>query len=121
VKSMLTYIVQIEECLGRIRDYTQNGREHFMADPKTQDAVIRNFEVVGEAAKRLSPEFVAAHPKVPWRRIAGFRDVLIHAYDRVDLSEIWNIIEQHLPSLIDEIKRIRQEWPDSIRDPEGAG
>lgn len=98
MKDPLLYMIHIHESLKKILDYTQDGRDAFMADPKTQDAVVRNFEVIGEATKRLPSEFTAAHPQIPWRRMAGFRDILIHAYDRVDVEEIWNIIEQPCPT-----------------------
>jgi uncharacterized protein with HEPN domain len=60
-----------------------------MRDTKTQDAVIRNFEVIGEAAKRVPPEYRAAHPSIPWQLMAGFRDVLIHGYEGVDIVRVW--------------------------------
>lgn len=78
-----------------------------MADPKIQDAVVRNFEVIGEATKRLPSEFTALYPQIPWRKMAGFRDILSHAYDRVDMSEIWNTIEEHVPQLLLELEIIR--------------
>jgi uncharacterized protein with HEPN domain len=108
VKDPLLYIIHIHQSLQKILDYTRDGRAEFMVDPKTQDAVVRNFEVIGEATKRLSPEFTAAYPEIPWRRMAGFRDILIHAYDRVDIDEIWNIIEQHVSHLLTEIDTIRK-------------
>ena len=64
-----------------------------------KDDVIRNFEVIGEATKKLSPEIRAKYSEVPWRRIAGLRDVLIHDYLRVDLEEVWGIIQDYLPEL----------------------
>jgi uncharacterized protein with HEPN domain len=108
VKDPLLYIIHIHQSLEKILDYTRGGREAFLADPKTQDAVIRNFEVIGEAAKRLPPEFIVLYPQIPWRRMAGFRDILIHAYDRVDMDEIWNIVEQHVAHLFAEINGIRK-------------
>lgn len=108
MKEPLLYIVQIHESLGKILAYTREGRDAFMSDPKTQDAVIRNFEVIGEATKRLPSEFTTIYPQVPWRRMAGFRDILIHVYDRVDMAEIWNIIEQYLPQLLSEFESIRR-------------
>jgi uncharacterized protein with HEPN domain len=116
MKDALLYLVHIEECLGRILAYTADGRQAFMDDSKTRDAVIRNFETIGEAAKRLPAELTAAHPQVPWKRIAGFRDVLIHAYDRVDAEEVWNIVERDVPTLLAQVRAIRAtagESPDS--------
>jgi uncharacterized protein with HEPN domain len=59
-----------------------------------QDAVVRCLEVIGEATKRLSQDFRDRHPEVPWRAMAGMRDLLIHAYDRVDLEEVWEAYRQ---------------------------
>ena len=64
-----------------------------------QDAVARNFEIIGEATKRLSDKTKIARPDLPWRDIAGFRDVLIHNYMGVDLDEVWNAVENDLPAL----------------------
>jgi uncharacterized protein with HEPN domain len=62
-----------------------------------QDAVVRNFEIFREAVKQLSSELKLSYNEVPWRRIAGFRDVLIHDYMGVDLNEVWNIMKGDLP------------------------
>lgn len=70
-----------------------------MADELVQDAVLRNFEVIGEAAKRLDDAYRAAHPEIPWRSLAGLRDVLIHQYEGVDLERVWAIVEGDLPGL----------------------
>jgi uncharacterized protein with HEPN domain len=64
-----------------------------------QDAVIRNFEIIGEAAQKVSEPLKANHPKVPWRQIAGLHDVLIHDYTGVDLNEVWNIVTNDLNQL----------------------
>ena len=93
------YLIHISESIQRIESYAKDGRDAFRRSPLIQDAVIRNFEIIGEAAKQISPQLKQAHPEVPWRSVAGFRDVLIHQYTGVDLDEVWNVIERALPDL----------------------
>jgi len=93
------YLTHIRESIEKIESYTAEGREAFVSDSKTQDAVIRNFEIIGEATKRLSTDAKAQQPHIPWREVAGFRDILIHDYEGVDCLEVWNIVENHLPQL----------------------
>ena len=93
------YLEHIREAAEKIAAYCGSGREEFRKNPMVQDAVIRNFEIIGEAAKRLSEDAKRQTPEVPWRRVAGFRDVLIHQYMGVDLEEVWNAVEAHLPVL----------------------
>ena len=76
------------------------NRLQFQHDLKTQASVIREIEIIGEATKRLSAEFREAHPQIPWQDIAGMRDVLIHAYDKVDVDELWYVLETSIPELI---------------------
>jgi uncharacterized protein with HEPN domain len=75
----------------------------FAADVKTRSAVLHQLLVMGEAVKRLPQSFRAAHPSIPWRRIAGMRDVLIHAYDEVDEAEVWRALTHDLPPVLDAI------------------
>jgi uncharacterized protein with HEPN domain len=93
------YLTHIAECIRRIKEYAAPGRDHFMTNTMMQDAVVRNFEIIGEAAKRLSAGALDKVPEIPWRRVAGFRDVLIHDYSGVDYEEVWNIIENELYNL----------------------
>lgn len=71
----------------------------FRANDLLRSAVARKIEIVGEAARRLSPEFRAAHPQVPWRQIVGMRDRLIHGYDDIDWGKVWSVAAEELPAL----------------------
>jgi uncharacterized protein with HEPN domain len=83
-----------------IEDFTHNmGREDFLKDEKTKSAVVRQFEILGEAAKALPEDVQSMEPDVPWNRIAGMRDRLIHAYFAVDYKLVWDTIENELSAL----------------------
>jgi uncharacterized protein with HEPN domain len=93
------YLTHIADCIARIEEYTAPGRDQFMSNHQAQDAVMRNFEIIGEATKRLSDEALEQTPEIPWRRVASFRDVLIHDYMGINLNRVWNVIENDLPNL----------------------
>ncbi len=93
------YLAKINDAIEKILRYTQGGKPSFLRESLIQDATIRNFQVIGEATKSLSDVSKTRHPEIPWRRIAGFRDVLIHDYMGVEMNEVWNVIEQELPAL----------------------
>ena len=84
------------------------GREAFLADEKTADSVVRNLEVIGEAASRLPDAFRRSRPEVPWGRIVGLRNRVVHAYFDVDLELVWEIVHAELPSLKVTISTILQ-------------
>lgn len=100
MKDDRVYLAHVRDAIERILAYTGAGRTAFLADGKTQDAVVRNIEVIGEATKNLSPEIRDANPDIPWKRIAGMRDRVIHAYFGVDLDLVWEVVEDHLPALL---------------------
>ncbi|MBI2369414.1 MAG: DUF86 domain-containing protein [Deltaproteobacteria bacterium] len=95
-KDPRVYLAHILECIQKIERFTAGGKDRFLADAMVQDAVLRNFEVIGEAAKRLDDAYRAAHPEIPWRASAALRDVLIHQYEGVDLEKVWAIVENEL-------------------------
>lgn len=99
MKDPRVYLAHILECVEYIGQYTRDGREAFLANRMMQDAVIRNLEVIGEAAKRVGDDFKSAHPGIPWRSMAGLRDVLIHDYEGVDQKQVWQVVEKELPAL----------------------
>ena len=75
-KDPRVYLAQILECIEKIELFTADGKGRFMRDGMVQDAVMRNFEIIGEAAKRLDDRYRTEHPDIPWRALAGLRDVL---------------------------------------------
>ena len=93
------YINQILDAINKIEDYTKGGRKVFFDAIMIQDAVIRNIEVIGEVSKRVSNEFKVSNDNVPWRQMAGIRDVLIHDYDSIDMGIVWNVIALELPKI----------------------
>ena len=111
------YLIHILERIERIESYVLSGREEFLHSRLVQDAVIRNFEVIGEAAKRVSKRSREKYLTVPWKRIAGFRDILIHQYEGVELEKIWNIIAHELPAVKREISLILSAAGISWRQP----
>lgn len=98
-KDPRVYLAQMLECIWKIERFTVDGRDRFMAEAMIQDAVLRNLEVIGQAAKRVDDRYRAGHAEIPWRGLAGLRDVLIHQYEGVDLERVWEIVSQELPPL----------------------
>ena len=100
------YLESIRDCLERIAEYTSGGEQEFLASRLIQDGVVRNLEVIGEATKNLSTELREANPAIPWRQIAGMRDVLIHDYLKVNLSRVWLTVSIDLPELRTTVTRL---------------
>ncbi len=93
----------------KIKRYTKNlDFDSFLSDEKTMDAVVRNFEIIGEAANRIDPDFKAENPEIEWQRIRGFRNRIVHDYFGIDYEIVWEIIESYIDVLIN--------WLDTIID-----
>jgi len=99
VKGDRLYLQHILEAIEKIEGYIAVGRDVFLSSSHWQDAVVRQLEIIGEATKRLSKDLCSQHRDVPWRRIAGLRDVLIHDYMGVDVNAVWEITQKNLPFL----------------------
>jgi uncharacterized protein with HEPN domain len=96
-----TTLLDIAQAARLILVFTQGmDKTAFLQDLKTQSAILHQLMVMGEAVKRLSQEFRARHPAIPWAPVAGMRDKLIHAYDIVDFDEVWKTVDTDVPTLL---------------------
>lgn len=105
----------IQQCIGRIREYTGGRQATFHDSQMVQDAVVRNLQTLAESTQRLSQAAKATEPAVPWRAISGFRNVLAHNYLGIDPMVVWSVVEKDLPPLDDAIGRMLR----TIDAPEG--
>lgn len=102
------YLDDILQAIERIEKYTKNFTlEKLIKDNLVADAIIRNLEILGEAAKNIPEDFKKQHPDIEWKKIAGLRDILAHEYFGVDLAILWDIIETKLPVLKKKISKIQ--------------
>ncbi|TAI48346.1 DUF86 domain-containing protein [Flagellimonas allohymeniacidonis] len=100
-------LLDMLEGAEKILKYTSDlNYESFLDDEMVIDAVARNFEIIGEAANRIDPDFQSAHPQIEWQRITGFRNRIIHEYFGIDYEIMWTIIQENIGELIDELKEL---------------
>lgn len=103
------YLADMLQAAKEISDFCAVEQTVFMAERMRQCAVIQCFEVLGEATKKLPPELREAHPELPWRYMAAFRDKLIHDYFEVDLQLVWATAQQEIPKLIPQLETIARQ------------
>jgi len=98
----------IRTSIEKIKRYTAGLDESlFLADEKTIDAVVRNIEIIGEAAKQLPTEFKSQHPAIPWPQLAGMRNRIVHDYAGIDLKLVWNILQTAIPKLARQVAEFK--------------
>jgi len=104
------YIQDILSSLEEVEEFTEGlNFEDFLKDRKTINAVIRSLEIIGEAAKKIPEDLRNGHPEMPWKRMTGMRDKLIHEYHGVDLEIVWTVIKEELPPLKPLIEKVLKE------------
>jgi uncharacterized protein with HEPN domain len=107
-KEYRVFLEDMLECVELIERYVKDMEEEdFYADPQVQDAVLRRLEIIGEAAKRIPETVRQKHPRIPWRKVAGLRDVIIHGYAGVNMKRVWTVIIENLPELKEELSAIK--------------
>lgn len=101
------FLQDMLDSIQKIQDWTGNlSLEQFKKDERTQDAVVRNLEILGEAARNIPEDLRKQHVEIPWSRVVGFRNIAIHDYFGVDLETVWKIITEGIPEIKPHIQRM---------------
>ena len=104
------HVAFILECIGLVEEYSKGLTEtEFLNSTQQQDAIIRRVELIGEAVKNISPEVKDRYPEIPWKRIAGMRDILVHDYLGLDLEITWKVAQVEIPELKTKMLEVRRD------------
>lgn len=104
------FLEDVLEAIANVAEFVGTMTlDEFRSDKKTLHAVVRNLEVIGEAIKQVPTEVRELHPQIPWQRIAGLRDILIHHYFEIDIDIVWDIVQNKLPELKLQIETVLRD------------
>ena len=109
MKDDRVYLRHVRECIRRIEENVADGKDRFLKSHTLQDAVLRNLQTMAESTQRVSEELKTVHPEVEWRRIAAFRNVLVHDYLGIDVERVWEITQRDVPELKQAVLNILEE------------
>lgn len=109
MKDDRVYLAHILDCIGKVEEYTKDGRDDFFSSSLKQDAVVRNLQIMAQSASRVSEGLRSAHPEIDWRGMRGFRNVVVHDYLNVDYDLVWGIVARSLPALREGVARVLDE------------
>ena len=110
MKNDKLYLVHIIECIEKIDKFTTEGKNSFLLDDKTQDAVLRNLHTLAESSTRISDEMQERYPDVAWDEMGAFRNVVVHDYLGLELTQIWDIIIVDLPPVKESVLAMLKEF-----------
>lgn len=111
-RNVAVFLFDIVECCEDIEGYLAGSmKESFLEDTKTQDAVVRRLEIIGEAVRRLPLPLREKYTDVPWREVSGMRDVLIHGYFSINVERVWETAQNDVPKLKEQVEKILKENP----------
>jgi len=106
-KNHKIFLEDILESIDRIEKYVKGkNKEEFLNNHEKQDAIIKRLEIIGEAVKNISPEIKKKHPEIPWKDMAGMRDILVHEYFGVVMDRVWDTAKNDIPKLKKQIKEL---------------
>jgi len=109
-RDMRLYIEDILDSISKIEEYIKAiDEQKFFSNTQIQDSVIRRLEIIGEAVKNIPNDFRNKYPQIPWKRIAGLRDVLIHEYFGVNLRRTWKVIKEDIPNLEHQLLKVKMD------------
>jgi len=109
-RNVKLYLQDIWESILAIEEYTQNlSEDRFYSNRQVQDAIIRRLEIIGEAVKNIDDDIRDKYPQIPWKKIAGMRDIIAHEYFGVKLDRVWDVVRKDLPNLKEKIGTVIEE------------
>jgi uncharacterized protein with HEPN domain len=99
----------IREAIENVQRYAARGKDAFREDELIQTWVLHHIQILGEAAARVSDEFQEQHPNIPWFKIIGMRNILVHDYFHIDIGAVWSVVENDLPVLHEQVNHLLRE------------
>lgn len=109
MKSILSLLRDMIRAIDTIQSYQVTSYEEFLEDAKTQDAILYNLIILGEAANKIPEQFQEDHPQIPWSSMIGTRNIVVHGYDQVKLPIVWDILTKNLPELKESLTQLAEQ------------